>query len=233
MRLNATLTKTIMTLCAGAALAVAQAPATPQTGSSAGGQYTPVEKHAGHKEDHGMSSNHGAGVMVNAEDQQFLIKAAQGGLMEVEAARLAQEKATSNEIKEYARKLEQDHQKANEDLKKLAAAKNVDLPADAGPSAAKLEKVKAASGAEFDKQWMKMQVKHHKQNVNDFQKESTRAMDSDVRNFATAKLPTLQEHLNQAQQLEGSSRGRKAEAPAATPAPASAAPAAPAATPAK
>jgi putative membrane protein len=204
-----------MTLFTGAALAVAQAPATPQTGSSgAGGQYTPVEKHAGHKEDHGMSSNKGAGLMVNTQDQQFLIKAAQGGLMELEAARLAQEKATSNEIKEYARKLEQDHQKANEDLKKLAELKNVELPADAGPNAAKLEKLKAASGAEFDKQWMKMQVKHHKQTVNDFQKESTRAMDSDVRNFATAKLPTLQEHLNQAQQLEGSTRGRKSDSSA-------------------
>jgi len=216
MRLNATLTKTIITLCTGAALAVAQT--TPATGSAgsqtdagAASQNAPISKHAGHNEDHGMSSSKGAGLMVNQTDQQFLINAAQGGLMEVEAARLAQEKASSNEIKEYARKLEQDHTKANEDLKKLAAQKNVDLPTDMGKHAQMLEKVRAASGDEFDKKWMKMQVQHHKKDVSEFQKATNRAMDSDVRNFATAKLPALQEHLNQAQQLEGSTRGRKAD----------------------
>src|SRR5690349_16074967 len=94
MRLNANLTKTIITVCAGAALAVAQnQPAgstASQAGSTAGsqGQYTPVEKHAGHDEHHGMNSAKGAGLMVNQQDQQFMIDAAQGGLMEVEAARL-------------------------------------------------------------------------------------------------------------------------------------------------
>jgi putative membrane protein len=217
MRLNATLTKTIITFCTGAALAVAQTtPATgsagSQTGAGAGSQNNaPISKHAGHNEDHGMSSAKGAGLMVNMTDQQFLINAAQGGLMEVEAARLAQEKASSSEIKEYARKLEQDHTKANEDLKKLAAQKNVDLPTDMGKHAQMLEKVKAASGDDFDKKWMKMQVQHHKKDVSEFQKATNRSMDSDVRNFATAKLPALQEHLNQAQQLEGSTRGRKAD----------------------
>jgi putative membrane protein len=219
MRVNSKLSKTILTFCTGAALAVAQTPATGAAGAQSGatgsgaqsgaGSHTPVEKHAGHKEDHGMSSSHGAGLMVGQTDQQFIIKAAQGGLMEVEAARLAQEKATSNEIKEYARKLEQDHSKANEQLKKIAAQKNVDLPTDMGHHRAMLDKVRAASGDQFDKQWMKMQVQHHKKDVSDFQKHTNRAMDSDVRSFASATLPTLQEHLRQAQELESSTRGRK------------------------
>jgi hypothetical protein len=33
-------------------------------------------------------------------------------------------------------------------------------------------------------------------------------MDSDVRNFASTNLPVLQEHLRQAQDLQGSTRGR-------------------------
>jgi putative membrane protein len=209
-----------MTFCTGAALAVAQTPAAGTAGAQAGTTTStsatdsgPIQKHAGHKEDHGMSSSKGLGVMVGETDQQFLIKAAQGGMMEVEAARLAQEKATNNEIKEYARKLEQDHSKANEQLKALAAQKNVDLPADVGPHRAMLDKVKGMSGDEFDKQWVKMIVKDHKKDVNEFQKETTRSMDSDVRSFASATLPTLQEHLRQAQELEGSTRGRKASTP--------------------
>ena len=136
--------------------------------------------------------------------------------MEVEAARLAQQKASSNEIKEFARKLEQDHQAANEKLKALAAQKNVDLPTDMGKHRAMLDKVSAASGDKFDKQWMKMQVNHHKEDVNDFSKQTTRAMDGDVRNFATATLPTLQEHLRQAQELSGSTRGRSSSGSSST-----------------
>jgi putative membrane protein len=223
MRVTSKLSKTILTLCTGAALAVAQTPATGQggttqsgAGSSTGSSTAPIEKHAGHKEDHGMSSSHGAGLMVGPQDQQFLIKAAQGGMMELEAARLAQQKASSNEIKEYARKLEQDHQAANEKLKALAALKNVELPTDMGKHRQMLDKVSAASGDNFDKQWMKMQVNHHKQDVNDFSKQTNRAMDSDVRNFASATLPTLQEHLRQAQELQGSTRGRSSNTTSST-----------------
>ncbi|HYP06883.1 MAG TPA: DUF4142 domain-containing protein, partial [Bryobacteraceae bacterium] len=223
MLVTSKLTKTIVTFCAGAALAVAQTPATgagtatqqsgtgaatSQSGTQSGSQSGPISKHAGHNEDHGMSSNKGAGLMVGPVDQQFMVKAAQGSLMEIEAARLAQQKASSNEIKEFARKLEQDHTAANEKLKALAAQKNVDLPTDMGPHRAMLDKVAARTGDDFDKQWMKMQVSHHKKDVNDFQKHTTRAMDSDVRSFASATLPTLQGHLQQAQQLEGSTRGR-------------------------
>lgn len=147
--------------------------------------------------------------MVGKQDQQFMMKAAQGGLMEVEAARLGQEKATSNEVKEYARKLEQDHSKANDKLKAIAAQKNVDLPTDPGEHRAMLDKIKGLSGDEFDKAFMKMQVQHHKKDVSQFQKQADRAMDSDVRSFAAATLPTLQEHLKQAQELQASTRGRK------------------------
>jgi putative membrane protein len=132
-------------------------------------------------------------------------------MAELEAVRLAQEKASSSEIKEYARKLEQDHQKANEQLKQIASQKNVDLPADMGQHQKMVEKLKSLSGDEFDKAFMKAQVKHHKKDVSTFQKHSERSMDSDVKAFASATLPTLQDHLRQAEQLQGSTRGRKAD----------------------
>ena len=131
--------------------------------------------------------------------------------MEVEVARLAQEKASSNEIKEFARKLEQDHTKANDQLKHLAAQKNVQLPADMGAHKAMVDKLRNLSGDQFDKAFLKMQTKDHKKDVSEFQKESERAMDSDVKTFASSTLPTLQEHLRQSQELQGSTRGRKAE----------------------
>lgn len=192
----------------GSAMAFAQATNSPTPPSSS--KTTEAHGQGAHTADHGMSSNKGAGVMVGKQDEEFLIKAAQGEIAEIEAARLAQEKATSGELKEFARKLEQDHSKASDELKTLAASKNVDLPADAGTHKSSVDKIREKSGDDFDKAFMKMQVSHHKKDVKAFQKQTERAMDSDVRAFATATLPTLQDHLRQAEELQASTRGRKA-----------------------
>jgi putative membrane protein len=232
MRIHGQITRGILVLAAGSAIAIAQttggapgaggsqsgAAGSAQGGSgsqsgASGADHSGGAGHAGHGQgqhsaDHGMSANKGAGMMVGAADQQFMIKAAQGGLMEVEVARLAQEKASSNEVKEYARKLEQDHQKANDMLKQLASQKNVDLPTDMGPHRQHVDKIRNLSGDRFDQQFMKMQVAHHRKDVNEFQKHTNRAMDSDVRSFASTNLPVLQEHLRQAQDLQGTTRGR-------------------------
>ena len=150
------------------------------------------------------------GVLVGKSDEQFITKAAQGGMMEVEVGKLAQEKGSSSEVKELGKKLEQDHSKANDQLKQLAESKNVPLPTDMGAEKAAVDKLRALSGDQFDKAFLKMAVKDHKKDINEFQKETNNAMDSDVKEFASKTLPTLQEHLKEAEQLQGSMRGRKA-----------------------
>jgi len=219
MRINGKLAKTVLTLSLGSAMAFAQAgspqntpAAKPQSGAQAGGGHG----QGSHTADHGMSSNKGAGTMVGPADEKFMMEAAQSGMAEVEALRLAQEKASSNEIKEFARKLEQDHTKANDQLKHLAEQKNVQLPGDAGKHKEAVEKIRNLSGDEFDKAFMKMQVNHHKNDVKQFQKETERAMDSDLKSFASSTLPTLQEHLKSAQELQNSTRGRSADTSSAS-----------------
>jgi putative membrane protein len=220
--MNGKISRTILVFGVGSAMAIAQTsnPASTQANPNKSSQSTTTQSttpqsttkgsHGNHSADHGMSSASGMGVMVGKSDEQFLTKAAQGGMMEVEVGRLAQEKGSSNEVKEFGRKLEQDHSKANDQLKQIAASKNVQLPTDMGAEKAAVDKLRNLSGDEFDKAFLKMAVKDHKKDVKEFQKESTRAMDSDVKNFASTTLPTLQEHLRTAEQLQGSTRGRKA-----------------------
>jgi putative membrane protein len=142
-------------------------------------------------------------LMVNPTDQAFMMEAARSGLMEVQAATIAQQKAQSPEVKQFAQKLLDDHTKANQELQSLAAQKNVTLPTDMGPKhQAHIAKMQNLSDAQFDRQWMKMQVDHHKKDVREFQKEADRSMDSHVKAFATKTLPTLQEHLQTAQNLQ-------------------------------
>jgi putative membrane protein len=209
MNMTGKIAKTVLVFGVGSAMAIAQTsnPASAQNPPAAS---STVKGHGNHGADHGMNSAQGMGVLVGKSDEQFITKAAQGGLMEVEVGKLAQEKGSSNEVKEYGKKLEQDHSKANEQLKHLAETKNVPMPTDMGPEKAAVDKLRALSGDQFDKAFLKMAVKDHKKDVNEFQKQSTNSMDSDVKEFASKTLPTLQQHLKEAEELRGSTRGRKA-----------------------
>lgn len=149
--------------------------------------------------------------MVGQSDRNFMIKAAQGGMMEVQLAQMAQQKAASDEVKQYAQRLEQDHSKANEQLKQIAQERQVSLPTDLGPHQQQMAKFQNLSGEEFDRAYIRMQIQDHKKDISEFRKESNRGMDSDVKAFAAAQLPTLEQHLQQAQQLSQSTgtRSRK------------------------
>ena len=135
-------------------------------------------------------------------DATFVKKAAEGGLAEVELGKLAAEKASNEDVKKFGQKMVDDHGKANDQLKEVAAKDNIELPTE--PNAkdkaekARLEKL---SGEQFDRAYMKAMVKDHTKDVKEFQHESTSAKNPDVKSFAEQTLPTLQQHLKMAQQI--------------------------------
>src|SRR5215217_2215344 len=59
------------------------------------------------------------------------------------------------------------------------------------------------SGAEFDRAYSKMMLKDHNKDVSEFEKQSTRGTDADLKAFAATTLPTLQQHLQMARALPG------------------------------
>src|SRR5690348_15601382 len=61
-------------------------------------------------------------------DQEFAAQAAIGGLAEVEAANLALQRGSGAEVKQFARRMLDDHTKANRELMSLAASKQIGLP---------------------------------------------------------------------------------------------------------
>src|SRR5437763_3834451 len=63
-------------------------------------------------------------------DQQFMMKAAQGGMAEVQLGQLAKDHASSQSVKDFGQQMVDDHTQANNELKALAAQKNVTLPTD-------------------------------------------------------------------------------------------------------
>src|SRR2546429_4055644 len=137
---------------------------------------------------------------VSAADASFMKKAAAGGIAEVEMGKLAQDKASSADVKAFGKRMVDDHSKANDELKSLASQKGVDVPSEPGAKEkADMARLSKLSGAEFDRAYMKEMVNDHKKDVAEFQKESQSAKDADLKSWAGKTLPTLKEHLKMAQ----------------------------------
>lgn len=137
---------------------------------------------------------------VPSSDKSFAEHAAIGGIAEVEMGKLAQQKAASDQVKQFGQKMVDDHSKANDELKQVASAKGLTLPTDLDAKhKSKLDKLEKLSGAQFDKAYMDDMVADHKKDVSDFEKEAKSGKDSDIKGFASKTLPTLQEHLKMAE----------------------------------
>jgi len=141
---------------------------------------------------------------VSAADRDFMWEAAEAGNAEVQAAQLAEQKATDPQLKSYARMLIEDHSMANSRLQQLAQARGIALPTD--PSQAqkdKLQSLRSSNGADFDRRFTEMLgVQAHRKAVDLFQKETSQGRDPQVVAFARDVLPKLQHHLQVAQQNE-------------------------------
>lgn len=137
------------------------------------------------------------------DDSEFAVKAANGGMVEVELARLASTKATSTSVKEFAKKMMDDHMKANDELQTLATQKNITLPAALSEESQKdVDRLSKLSGTEFDKEYMSFMVDDHQDDVDEFKKASDECKDAELKAFAAKTLPVLQGHLDMAKQTK-------------------------------
>jgi putative membrane protein len=135
-------------------------------------------------------------------DEDFAMEAAEGGLFEVMAGELAVHKGSAK-IKKLGQMMVDDHSKANDDLKKIAKKKNLDLPTSlSNEMQAEYDKLMKKEGKEFDKAYSTLMVKDHKKDIEKFQKEADNGGDADFKNFASEKLPTLRHHLQMSQEAK-------------------------------
>jgi putative membrane protein len=156
----------------------------------------------------GANANHGSGGM--SSDMKFAMAAAVGGMEEVQLGQLAAQKGASDEVRQFGQKMVDDHTKANQDLTQVASSKGWTLPTSLDAKhQADVQKLSSLAGDAFDREYVKMMVKDHKKDVGEFQKESTRATDADIKSFATRTLPTLQEHLQMIQRIDAKMKLRK------------------------
>jgi putative membrane protein len=139
---------------------------------------------------------------ATSADSTFMKTAAMAGLAEVEHGKLAAQNAESSDVKQFAERMVDDHGKTNTELKSLAAQKNVTLPTELDAKhKAMQDKLSKLNGAAFDRAYMAHMVNAHKDAVALFEKQARSGNDAELKAFAEKKLPTIQQHLKMAQDL--------------------------------
>lgn len=148
-------------------------------------------------------------------DRVFAENAVEANAREIQLSQMALEKGSSDAVKDYAKRMVAEHSTANE---KLMSIINATIPEQWRPkkeaNTKKLNEVrelKKLSGEKFDRQYMAMMVKEHKQAVDLYQKEAKSGVTEELKSFADTTLPTLKEHLKMAQDVArkvGASTGK-------------------------
>ena len=143
-------------------------------------------------------------ALAQGSDASFVKNAAISDMYEIQASQLAQTKAVSADVKSFASKMIADHTKTSDQLKSILSGKS-GLKAPTAIDAkhkALIGKLNSASGADFDAVYARQQLDAHQQAVILFTGEGQNGKDSDLKNFASQTLPTLQQHLSMAQTLQ-------------------------------
>ena len=133
-------------------------------------------------------------------------------MFEAEAAQMGATKATDPAVKTFATMLMDHHTAANDELTKLANSKKIELPA-APPRALRrdIEKLGMRTGKEFDEDFVRnVGIKAHEKDIKKFEKASKDVKDAELKAWVDKTLPTLREHLAQAQKLPQAGKGSAA-----------------------
>ena len=152
----------------------------------------------------GEDSSKMSGSMNSNAAANFANTAAAGGMMEVEGAKIIRMNRASSEVKNFAKMIEEDHTKANNELKGICSKKNMSVPADMmADQKSHIEEMRKMKGKDLDKHYIDMMVDDHLKDIEEFRNASNSLTDPELKEFATKTLPVLQKHLDKAKALQG------------------------------
>jgi putative membrane protein len=142
---------------------------------------------------------------LSESDYRFVVKAARGGMEEVELGQIATQKGLNDNVRNFGQRMVTEHSRANDELKQIVGQKGAVLPATLSHGErSTLQDLQGVSGADFDKTYARDMVKDHKKDVKEFDSATKDLSDPDLRAWAQKTLPVLQEHLRMAQDMEAS-----------------------------
>ncbi|MGV3510144.1 MAG: DUF4142 domain-containing protein [Sphingobacteriaceae bacterium] len=141
-------------------------------------------------------------VKIDDDVTEFINEALQSGAMEVELGQLAQSKASNPRVKTFGAMMVKDHTAAGDELKVIAAQKNiVTAQVLEGDHLKDVEELKKESGKNFDKKYIKMMLSAHRKDIRRFEDMAEDDEDAALKAFASKTLPKLKMHLDSAKSI--------------------------------
>jgi putative membrane protein len=135
-------------------------------------------------------------------DQSFVRKALEGGAAEVQLGQLAQQKSQSDDVKQFAQKMVEDHTQLGDQMKPIAQQLGVKEPK--GPSKKDkqlMAKLEGLSGPQFDEAYIQAMMKDHKEDLKEFKDEAQAAQNPNVKQAAQQGAGVISQHLQMIQQI--------------------------------
>ena len=133
---------------------------------------------------------------------EFVKKAIQGNLAEVQMGKLAEQKGGGDGVRSYGRQLQQDHAKANTKAKDVAKAVKMEPPTE--PSKEQkdaYERLAKLAGGSFDREFIEHAIEDHERDIREYE-NAAKSFNATVAKYASDTLPDLRKHLEMARALK-------------------------------
>lgn len=142
-----------------------------------------------------------AAVLAQA-DSLWVMKSAQGSLMEIALGRLAIDKAGNAAVVEYANQLIRDHEASYAELRALAERKRMAFPIELSPDQMLIvEFFQNSTSADWAKDFVQFQIQNHEKCIEETRAVIADGRDANVKEQAAKMMPILEAHLRMAQEL--------------------------------
>ena len=156
-----------------------------------------------HAQSIGEKTGFNSALGISPNTQDFVSAAANSDMLEIAAAKIAQENGNPDEKKFAEQMAVRSHQ---DDERHQGMVENgdvkADLPTTLDPSSqAKLDKLRDARRRTFASEYDAMQVSAHKEAVSLFERYSRSGDNPKLKDWAGKTLPTLRHHLEMAEAL--------------------------------
>lgn len=137
-------------------------------------------------------------------DFNFVAQANLGAPFQIASGRIAEEKATNANIRDYAHLMVVSHKPVVDALDAILQRERVTAPPNTllqGAYDAMIASLKADRAATFDRDYVEGQLDYQKGNAALFRYEIQNGIDPDLKEFAQHTLPKIEDHLQRALKL--------------------------------
>lgn len=139
-------------------------------------------------------------------NERFITEAATANAATLEMGRLAADKASNPQVRDYARQLVRERSRTENDLRRLAGDRTIMMPVlPSREDQRELGRLQEKSGRDFDRSYVKSMRRDQDQTLALYTNASqSSALDPQLRGFASNKLPMVETKQRQAHSLKTS-----------------------------